>query len=50
MKIKDLREEKSALELEIFLLSDSRKTEDKMKIRKLKNELEKINKKLNKRI
>lgn len=50
MKIRDLKEEKSALELEIFLLSESRKTDDKTKIRKLKAELEKINKKLNKRI
>jgi hypothetical protein len=49
MKVKDLKEEAKALELEIFLMSKSIKTEDKKKLHRCQKELEKINRKIEKR-
>jgi len=48
MKRCHLIENKKTIELEILLLSNSRATEDKKKVARLRKELEKIQKKLDK--
>ena len=50
MKVADLRNEKSFLESQIVLLVMSRKTEDKIKIRNFRKALEKIQRKLEKKV
>jgi ABC-type Fe3+/spermidine/putrescine transport system ATPase subunit len=48
MKRCHLIENKKTIELELLLLSNSRSTEDKKKVARLRKELEKIQKKLDK--
>ena len=48
MKVFQIKEEIGSIKLEIYLLSQSNKREDKFKIPTLKKELEKMERKLNK--